>query len=75
MLLILEFVVYFALFSPGLRELLGYSSEPLPRFFYTIKLEKTENGCPTGKATVCTLLFWYLEISGPMGNRLVKNVG
>ncbi len=54
MILTLEFVAYSALFSPGLRELLGYSSEPLSDFFYTIKLGKTENGCPTGKATVCT---------------------
>ncbi len=53
-ILTLEFVAYSALFSPGLRELLGYSSEPLSDFCYTIKLGKTENGCPTGKATVCT---------------------
>ncbi len=53
-ILTLEFVAYSALFSPGLRELLGYSSEPLSDLFYTIKLGKTENGCPTGKATVCT---------------------
>ncbi len=53
-ILTLEFVSYFALFSSAPRERLRCSSEPLPSLFYTIKLEKTENGCPTGKATVCT---------------------
>ena len=53
-ILTLEFVVYFALLSSAPRERLRCSSEPLPSLFYTIKLEKTENGCPTGKATVCT---------------------
>ncbi len=53
-ILTLEFVAYFALLSSAPRERLRCSSEPLPDFFYTIKLGKTENGCPTGKATVCT---------------------
>ena len=46
-ILTLEFVAFSAFFSPGLRELLGYSSEPLPDVFNTIKLVKTEKGCPT----------------------------
>ncbi len=54
MILTLEFVAYFALFSSAPRERLRCSSEPLPSLLYTIKLEKTENGCPTGKAAVCT---------------------
>ena len=53
-ILTLEFVVYFALLSSAPRERLRCSSEPLPDVFNTIKLEKTDNLCPTGKATVCT---------------------
>ncbi len=53
-ILTMEFVVYFALFSSAPRERLRCSSEPLPSHFYTIKLEKIEKGCPTGKASVCT---------------------
>ena len=53
-ILTLEFVAYFTLLSPAPRERSRCSSEPLPSLFYTLKLEKTENGCPTGKATVCT---------------------
>ena len=54
MILTLEFVAYSALFSSAPRERSRCSSEPLPSHFYTIKLEKIEKGCPTGKATVCT---------------------
>ncbi len=53
-ILTLEFVLYFTFVSSAPRERLRCSSEPLPSLFYTLKLEKTENGCPTGKATVCT---------------------
>ena len=53
-ILTLEFVAYFALVSSAPRERLRCSSEPLLDFFNTIKLDKTEKGCPTGKATVCT---------------------
>ncbi len=53
-ILTLEFVVYFALLSPAPRERSRCSSEPLPDVFNTIKLVKTEKGCPTWKNTVCT---------------------
>ena len=53
-ILTLEFVVYFAFLSPAPRERSRCSSEPLPDVFNTIKLVKTEKGCPTWKATVCT---------------------
>ena len=55
-ILTLDFLAYSALFSSAPRERLRCPSEPLPSLFYTIKLEKTENGCPTGKVTVCTLV-------------------